>query len=218
MSSKRKEEQVARMENMYEDAKQNANTEVLKIEYNEHKTMPINVNHSQYFDDIERNGAGIESRLISNQEILKNAITKRENEIFAFVPILNLQLKTYENKTENPIPQRKIWEMINLKKHEKKTQEIKIDEDEDFDEELELFHSRYQNSYLVVDKTFPSNIPKDDLSEKSISNEGSEYSHSQRSKLLDNKLQEVEVPMLTPEVGKPISIANFKESKLEDLK
>lgn len=66
--------------------------------------------------------------------------------------------------------------MINLKKHDKKTQEIKMEEDDDYDEELELFHGRYQNSYLVVEKEFPQTIPPDDDSD--AIEEPSHFTHS----------------------------------------
>ena len=206
------------MEQMYEWAKEHDNKSILKIEYNEEEIDSSEVQSNPYFQEVERKGTEIEFKLLSNFNVVQDAISKRENEIFSLAPILNLQLKTLENKSDRLISQRKIWETINLRKHEKKTQEIKIDEDEDFDEELELFHSRFQNSYLVVDKTFPTNIPKDDDSEKSVYNENSEFSPSQRSKILDNKLNEVEVPMLTPEVIKSNLNANLKEAKFEEIK
>ena len=74
-----------------------------------------------------------------------------------------------------------------------------MEEDDDYDEELELFHGRYQSSYLVVDKTFPQNVPPDDESEI---DEDSNFSPSDQPKYEDlNGDHEPERPAQTYEMG-----------------
>lgn len=158
LSACRKDHQVRKMEELYRDAKNNDHIETLKVFYDRENKYR---GYSTYLDDIQSNGYRIEQKLLQNLGFLQNALRIRENELCAYVPLLNLKL----NKITESTPQRKLCEVINLRKHDQKTQEIKMEEEEDFDHELELFRGRYQNSYLVVDKEFPQDVPPDDVSE-----------------------------------------------------
>lgn len=169
--------------------------------------------YNGYYNQVHDKGAAIEKRLLANAQLVQECISKRENEIYSLAPILNIQVKKLETKLDKVVHQRKICEMINLKKHVVKTQEIKMDEDEDYEEELELFHGRYQSSYLVVDKSLPVDIPADETSEKSVVIQQSDSSHSPRDKFIEtSKSVEQEVPVQSQEVRVPLS-SNIKQDE-----
>lgn len=55
-----------------------------------------------------------------------------------------------------------------MNEHMGRMQEIKMEEEDDEDDhQFELFHSRYQNSYLVVDKSMPQEDFKIEQEEES---------------------------------------------------
>jgi hypothetical protein len=61
------------------------------------------------------------------------------------------------------IHQIKICERVNKKMHETKLQMIRMEEEAD-DEDNEIYRSRFQSSYVFIEKEFPQEIPPDDES------------------------------------------------------
>lgn len=114
LSTSRKAHQIQKMEQMYEEAKLRDNTEILKVQYSDNEEEPEE-HWSNYFKDIEENGSLIEKKLLMNFSELQKVMVAKENEIYSYAPILNLNM----NKLEAQIPQYKICETIALKKQEK---------------------------------------------------------------------------------------------------
>jgi hypothetical protein len=196
------------MEQMYEEAKQRDTKQVIKVEYNDSETIP-STSIGSYYAEIEQNGAQIEHRLLKNRR-LEEILDQREQEIYAYTPVLSLTSKHFANV----VPQRKICERTQPK-NITRTQEIRIEEEDDFDDEFELYHGRYQNKYLVVEKEFPKEIPPND---ESLEHD-SQSSHSVQiitSDLYGN--QEIEKSAQTYEMGISTSQPLVKEDKSEKLK
>ena len=150
LSSARKQNKPKKLEEMMNFLEDNQES---KLESEEPLAEPMRINAvNDYFYQIQENGERIENLLLKQQNVLQRSIERQENQILECVPGIAIKMSSQRFDNKNLIPQRKIYNDIRLKQHEKKTQDIKIDEDDDIDPELELFHSRYQNSYLVVDK------------------------------------------------------------------
>ena len=141
-----------------EDSKIQNNREVIVVEYP--TVAPLPQHSPNYFEQIEQCGAETERRIFDNFDKQDSTTDYKSNQSHSYMGAIDSQSKQFENL----IQQNKICERTNKKKHETKSQPIKMEEEDDFDEEDDLFHSRYQNSYLVVSKEFPTDIPPDDES------------------------------------------------------
>lgn len=208
LSASRSDHQVKKMEQIYEDAKRRDTKHVIKVEYNDSETIPSTA-IGTYYADIERNGTQIEQRLLQNQD-LEEILNQREQDIYRYTPVLSLTSKHFRNV----VPQRKICERTQPK-NIIKTQEIKMEEEDDFDAEFELYHGRYQSKYLVVEKEFPKEIPADD---ESLEHD-SQSSHSVHVKTSDfNGNNDIEKSAQTYEMGISTSHVFVREEKSENLK